>query len=426
MRERLVSIYPVEEVESRSDAEEDARAAGLQPRDVEAIWARARALYRTGLYPAVGLCVRRRGRVILDRALGHARGNAPGAERSTPKDAATPATLYNIFSTSKAITAMLVHLLDQEGLLHINDPIDEYLPGFGRHGKRWVTIHHVLTHRAGVPSIPQEHINLDLLHRPDQILDLLCDAKPTWAPGRRLAYHALTGGYILGAVIEAVTGRPIREVLAERILNPLGFSHLNYGVSTADLPRVAESAFTGPPVLWPVSSVMKRVLGVTLEQAITLSNDPRFLSAVVPAGNIVATANEVSRFFELLLRGGTLDGHTIFQPRTIRRALAEHTYFELDLTFMVPVRYGLGVMLGAPTFSLYGPNTPRAFGHLGFTNILGYADPERDISVCIMTSGKPFLTPRLIPFLALTRELALRCSASPVAHPAGEGVLDQT
>lgn len=408
MGDRLVRVFPVEEVESRSDAEEEARAGGLLPRDVEAIWGRARALYQTGLYPAVGLCVRRKGRVILDRALGHARGNAPGAGSGTPKEAATPATLYNIFSTSKAVTAMLVHLLDQEGLLHINDPVDEYIPGFGRHGKRWVTIHHVLTHRAGVPSIPEEHIDLDLLHAPAKILDLLCDARPTWAPGRRLAYHALTGGYILGAVIEAVTGRGVREVLAERILNPLGFQHLSYGVPAADLPRVAENAFTGPPVRWPVSSVMRRVLGVGLEEAVTLSNDPRFLSAVVPAGNVVATANEVSRFFELLLRGGTLDGVQVFRPRTIRRALAEHTYFELDLTFMVPVRYGLGVMLGAPTFSLYGPDTPRAFGHLGFTNVLGYADPERDISVCVMTSGKPFLTPRLIHFLALTREIAQR------------------
>jgi CubicO group peptidase (beta-lactamase class C family) len=408
MVERRVRVFPTQEVLSRSDAEEEAAAGGLRDEDVQAIWARAEAVYRTGLYPAVGLCVRRHGRVIIDRALGHARGNDPDAAPDTPKTPATPETLFNLFSTSKAITAMLVHLLDQEGLLHINDPVEEYIPGFGRHGKRWVTIQHVLTHRAGIPSIPHSHIDLDLLAEPARIVAMLCDAKPAWAAGRRLAYHALTGGYILGAVVEAVTGLSMREALADRILKPLGFSHLNYGVRPADLPRVAHNTFTGPPVRWPVSSVMRKILGVSLPDAVHISNDPRFLAATIPAGNVVGTANELCRFFELLLRGGTLDGQEIFQRRTIRRALAEHTYFELDLTFMVPIRYGLGVMLGAPTFSLYGHDTPRAFGHLGFTNVLGYADPERDLSVAIMTSGKPFLTPKLIHFLALTREIARR------------------
>lgn len=410
MSERLVKVYPFAQVLSRSAAEEPAEAGGLRTEDVEAIWRKAEALYASGLYPAVGLCVRRGGRVVIDRTLGHAHGNTPDdcLSPESSKTLATPDTLFNIFSTSKAITAMLIHLLDQEGLLHIDDPVEEYIPAFGRHKKSWITIQHVLTHRAGIPSIPDEHVDLALLSNPERIVELLCDSKPVWSAGRRLAYHALTGGYVLGEVVRQVTGKSIREVLAERILEPLGFSHLNYGVKTEDLGRVAQNAFTGPPVRWPLSSVMKKVLGVSLEQAVEYSNDPRFLEAIVPAGNIVGTANEVCRFFELLLRGGRLDGQEIFHRRTIRRALAEHSYFEMDLTFMIPLRYGLGVMLSHDWVSLYGPHTPRAFGHLGFTNILGYADPERDISVCIMTSGKPFLTRRLLPFYELTREIARR------------------
>ena len=58
---------------------------------------------------------------------------------------------------------------------------------------------------------------------------------------------------------------------------------------------------------------------------------------------------------------------------------------------MLPIRYGLGFMLGAPWFSLYGPDTGDAFGHLGFTNILSWADPARQIAVTLLTSGKPII-----------------------------------
>jgi CubicO group peptidase (beta-lactamase class C family) len=65
---------------------------------------------------------------------------------------ATPETPFNIFSAAKAITAMVVHLLDQRHLIHLDDPICEYIPEFGTHGKQWITIRHVLTHRSGFPT----------------------------------------------------------------------------------------------------------------------------------------------------------------------------------------------------------------------------------------------------------------------------------
>jgi CubicO group peptidase (beta-lactamase class C family) len=62
-------------------------------------------------------------------------------------------------------------------------------------------------------------------------------------------------------------------------------------------------------------------------------------------------------------------------------------------------------MLGASTFSLFGPDTDEAFGHLGFTNVLGWADPERALSVGLMTSGKPMLHPALGDLWLLTRAI---------------------
>lgn len=378
-----------------SEAEVDPRSVDVPVAGVEQIWRAAERLYRSGIHPAMQLCVRRHGEVLIDRAIGHASGNGPGDRRSTPKVLATPATPFNIFSASKAVTAMVVHLLDQRRLLHLNDPVCEYIPEFAVHGKSDITLQHVLTHRAGIPNLPPEAMELDTIESDRHLLELMCAARPTWRPGRRLAYHAVTGGFILGEVVRRVTGKPIRAVLRDEILAPLGFRWMNYGVAPRDVGKVAVNYFTGPPLLPPLSTLLERALGMPMQRVIEVSNDPRFLTAAVPAGNVVATANELSRFFQLLLAGGTLDGVTIFEPRTIRRAVQEQSYLEFDLTLVLPLRYGMGFMLGGETLSLYGPDTNAAFGHLGFTNIIAWADPERQVSGTLMTSGKPIIYPEI-------------------------------
>lgn len=367
-----------------------------------------KATYLTGLYPALQLCIRRRGRVVFDRSLGHTSGNGPADPPDAHKVVATPRTLFNLFSASKMVTAMLVHLCDQRRLLHLDDPVAAYVPEFGQLGKHRITIRHVLTHRAGIPHIPPQFADVGLLERPHEIMSLLSRQKPRWRAGRRLAYHALTGGFVLGAVIEQVTGKPIREVLRTEILEPLGFDAFNYGVPPERLHEVAKNAFTGPPILPPVSQLLERALSVHFVEAVRVSNDPRFLTSVVPAGNIIATANEATRFMQLLLDGGELDGVRVFETRTIQRAIAEQTFLEVDLTLGVPLRYSMGFMLGGRIASLYGINTPRAFGHIGFTNVFVYADPSRDIAVALMTSGKPALSPGLARTLLLLQTIAKR------------------
>ena len=140
-----------------------------------------------------------------------------------------------------------------------------------------------------------------------------------------------------------------------------------------------------------------------------LSNDPRFFLGVIPSANIVSTANELSRFYQLLLSDGVLDGIQVFDRRTIRRATVEQSYLEIDLTLGLPLRYGMGFILGGKRFSLYGPDTGRAFGHLGFTNIVSWADPQRSVAAALMTSGKPFLYPEIYHLFDILRRIGLAC-----------------
>ncbi len=372
--------------------EESPREAGVAVGQVDRIWTAVEALYRTGMHPAIQVCIRRRGHVILDRAIGHAAGNAPDDPPDAPTIPIRLDTPINIFSASKAITAMVIHKLDERRVLHLEDRVCDFIPEFARHGKERTTIRHILAHRAGIPNLPPESIDLDLLADPARVVEILCDARPRTRPGRLLAYHAVTGGFVLGEVVRRATGQSIRDVLDKEIREPLGLRWMNYGVKPHEIDQVARNALTGPPTPPPVSGLLRNALGVSLQEAVELSNDPRFLKGVIPAANVMTTAAEVAAFYQCLMDGGELDGVRIFDPRTVRHATAEQSYWELDLTIAIPLRYGLGFMLGNDTLSIYGWDNPHAFGHLGLSNTFTWADPERDISVAILTTGKPLIS----------------------------------
>jgi CubicO group peptidase (beta-lactamase class C family) len=377
---------------------------------VERIWADARNLYRSGIHPALTLCVRRHGAVVLDRAIGHARGNGPQDRPDAEKVLITPETPLCIFSATKGITASLMHLLDERNVLHVGDRVADYLPEFARNGKDGITIAQVLSHRAGIPNLPAEALDMDRLDDVEFLRELMYDAKPIHRPGKRQAYHAVSGGNLLGEVVREATGKGIREVLAEEILDPLGFRWTSYGVAGSDVDQVALNYPTGPVLLPPVSSVLTRALGVHPDEATRISNDPRFLRAVMPAANGVSTANELSRFYEMLRNGGELDGVRVMDPRTIRRATVEQSHMEVDLSLGLPIGFSMGYMLGGRRVSLFGGDTQGAFGHLGWINILSWADPARALSVAMITTGKAAVYPEVGRFLQVPRRIGREAS----------------
>lgn len=379
--------------------EDSPQDAGVEPKAVDTIWNAVVDWYRAGVHPAMQVCVRRNGAVILNRAIGHAKGNGPRDDRQSERVPATVDTPFCVYSTSKAITAFVVHKLCERGLLHTDDPVADYIPGYERNGKHRITIGHVLAHRAAVPNLPRHALDLDNLGDRQYMNDILVDAAPFAKAGRYLAYHAVSGGFILGEVVHAVTGKDIREVLAEEFLDPLGFRWTNYGVAPGDLDQVARNYITGPPTAPPMSNVLSRALGVGVDRLVRLTNDPRFLTGIVPAANVVTNAWELTRFFEIMRRGGELDGVRVIETDTIRRALVERSHLEIDLSLVYPTRFSYGLMLGAQLVSLYGRDTQYAFGHLGFTNMLAWADPERAISVAVLNNGKPIVYPELYKFL---------------------------
>jgi CubicO group peptidase (beta-lactamase class C family) len=169
-------------------------------------------------------------------------------------------------------------------------------------------------------------------------------------------------------------------------------------------------------LLPPLSNMAARVLSRPVDEVVQISNDPRFLTSIIPAGNLITTGNELSRFFEIFRAGGEIDGVRIMQPSTIHRALEEQSRLEFDLSLGFPTRFSYGLMLGAKVLSLYGRDTDLAFGHLGFINIIGWADPERGISGGLINSGKAILYPELPRFFGLMQLIASEVPKVPPAE----------
>ena len=392
----------------KPEDEVDPADAGMSKRGVESIWSAVENLYRTGIHPAISFCLRRCGKVVLKRAIGHARGNGPGDGPDIEKVLVTPDTPICLFSASKAVTAMLIHLLAERGKINMMDPVSYYIPEFVSYGKEDITIYHILSHRGGIPSLPRS-IDPEIVFDHDAFMTLLYKSKHVSQGGRRMAYHAITGGFILDEIVRRVTGKDIRELLVETLKKPLGFRYFNYGICDEDKNKVAANYYTGWPVIFPFSIYIKRALGASWKDIMRLSNDPRFMKEVIPSVNMVSTADEMSRFFQLLLNRGELDGVRVFEPITVRRATMAVGRLAIDRTVMLPMRYSAGLILGSNPMGMYGPFTHHAFGHLGFSNILCWADYDRDIAVSLLSTGKAFLGRHLVPLFRLLARISWHC-----------------
>jgi CubicO group peptidase (beta-lactamase class C family) len=363
---------------------------GLSPAAVERIWDSVRHWYAAGMQPAIQLCLRRNGQVVLNRAIGHAWGNGPADPPDAEQIPVTVGTPYCVFSTAKAITTTVVHMLVERGAFCLDDRVCDYLPSYTGHGKERTTIRHVMTHSAGVPFATGPRPDLRRMNDSDYAREQLGELKPIHRPGLVHIYHGVTWGPLVREIVSAATGRDIREILATEILDPLGFRWTNYGVAEADVPLVAPSHVTGRPLPAPVAAAMKAALGGSMQQVIRFSNSPMFLTSVVPSSSTVSTAEELSRFAEMLCRGGELDGVRVLRPDTLRSATRECRRLRPDIaTGLVPIRWGTGYMLGSARFGPFGRNAPDAFGHTGLTNIAIWADPSRDLAVGLVSSGKP-------------------------------------
>ena len=381
-------------------------AGGLDPAAIDQIWEAARHWYRAGMQPAIQLCLRYNGTVVLNRAIGHAWGNGPDDPADADRVPVTTNTPFCVYSAAKAISTTVVHMLVERGAFSLDDRVCDYLPSYTGHGKERTTIRHVMTHSAGVPFATGPRADVRRVNDSDYTRARLSEFKPIHRPGLVHIYHGVTWGPLVREIVSAATGRNIREILATEILDPLGFRWTNYGVAEADVPLVAPSYVTGKPLPAPIAAALRIGLGGTMTQIIPFSNTPVFLTSVVPSSSTVSTADELSRFAEILRRGGELDGVRVMRPDTLAAAVRPCRRLRPDVaTGLAPIRWGTGFMLGSKRFGPFGADAAAAFGHTGLTNVAIWADPARGLAAGLISSGKPGRHPEAGRFTALLNQI---------------------
>ncbi|HUP91122.1 MAG TPA: serine hydrolase domain-containing protein, partial [Solimonas sp.] len=245
----------------------------------------------------------------------------------------------------------------------------------------------------------------------DALVHMLCLAPPFDPRFEKQAYHALTGGFIVGELVQRVAGRGLPELLREWIAEPLGCRHLTYGLPPALRALAPANVNTGPKPFWPISTYARRIIGVPFERAAEHANTDGYMSAVVPAGNIYASADEVSRLFQALLDGGVYGDRRLLRADTVAEAVRPVGKIQFDGVLRVPMRFSAGFMLGENPFGLYGPKCRQAFGHLGFVSVLCWADPQREISVALLNTGKSVAPTGVLALVRVLGAINRACAA---------------
>ncbi|KAM5386512.1 hypothetical protein ACJZ2D_000475 [Fusarium nematophilum] len=149
-------------------------------------------------------------------------------------------TIFPVFSVTRGITAMAVHIQADRGFISLQDPIAKYWPEFAANGKESITVENALSHRAGIPQMP-DGVTPELMADWDWMVQQVASFIPKFPPGTVNAYHVLVWGWILGKVVVRTDPkhRPLGQFVEEEIFKPLGVEDLYLGVPDAQLSRVA-------------------------------------------------------------------------------------------------------------------------------------------------------------------------------------------
>ena len=280
-------------------------------------------------------------------------------------------TIANVWSTTKAMTAICALILIDRGQLDPDAPVARYWPEFAQNGKEKIPVKYVLTHQSGVAGI-DEPITWETYYNWDRMIRLLEKQKPLWEPGKRGGYHAYTFGHLVGEVVRRITGKSLGAFFRDEVAVPLG-ADFHIGLSGENDYRVAE--LTPPPALKPedpgyklfndpgsISEVCKKVMGnpPTDANLVLCTRDRAWRAAEIPSVNGHGNARSAARVGAAMACGGELDGVRLMGQTTIKKAIEEQDY-GTDIVLGGTFRRGLGFILNSKEMPM-GPNPHTFYG----------------------------------------------------------------
>jgi CubicO group peptidase (beta-lactamase class C family) len=318
---------------------------------------------RRGAYPGAALVIGRHDVVLFARGYGRLTWSA--ASRAVDPDS----TLYDLASLTKVLaTTPALMLLVERGRVQLDAPVSTYVPQFRAAGTEHITVRELLAHTSGLRAdLP----DAELKALPDSgaLMRRVLAETPRAPPGTRVIYSDLNA-ILLGELVGRVSGTPLDVFASREIFAPLGLGQTLFRPPARLRSRIA------PTGLWhghPVAGVV---------------NDGSAFKLRGVSGNagLFATATDVARFAQLMLREGALaDGSRLVRAETVRLFTAKAADFggrrrEVRALGWQAVPTGEEVSSAGRLFG------PRSYGHTGWTGTSLWIDPDRDLFVVLLTN----------------------------------------
>ncbi|MBI4305809.1 MAG: beta-lactamase family protein [Chloroflexi bacterium] len=318
---------------------------------------------KQGLHLAAALAVFHRSRLEIDLSGGV---REPGS--GSP---AGPDTLFVGFSCGKPLAAACLWVLKERGRISWDKSVANYWPEFGSGGKEGITVRDVLTHRAGLPTTPKPVEGTGMTNF-GRAVQALVEASPEYPPGTAIQYHSVTFGWLVGELVQRVSGRSFREFFESEVKAPLGLRDTYFGL---------------PPELEHRAAHLTETKDASQPRAAELFNLSKIHQAIIPAANLMTTARDLARFYAALVGRGEIQGVRWLKPETVVEATSLHAEGPARDDGR-PQRWGLGIHIGGLEKHTMGINTnPRSFGHGGYGTSIAWGDPDAGIAMAYLTSG---------------------------------------
>lgn len=339
-------------------------------------------IHRSRYYGAV-ILIARNGSIGLHEAIGFIE---PRKKPPIKKN-----NVFSLFSTTKAITNVLVFRAIEQGQFALTTRVHEVIPEFGGGQREQINFFHLLTHSSGLPSVfsPREGMYIDRL---DEIVAALCEnVHSVAAPGEVINYAPMAAHALMGEAVRRTDRRKrsYRQIATDDLFKPLKMKDTSIGVRKDLKSRKIVPIFIDPfPVTHPGHSNLGPN-GAFEEE-----------NSEMPWVGAVSTVADMYRFAEMLRRGGELDGARILSPAILDLATRNWTGDKPNELYKIltaprgwapyPAYLGLGFQVRGDTVehNLLGTLTsPRTFGNYGAGSSLFWVDPVSQVTFVCLTAG---------------------------------------
>ena len=300
----------------------------------------------------------------------------------------TPDALFWIASMTKPVTGVAVLMLQDEGKLSVADPVAKYLPEFtalktpsGKSAN--LTITQILTHTSGLgeatgPAVQQAHTLADLV-------PIWLAAPMQYEPGEKWKYTQ-SGINAASRIVEVVSGMAFDVFVQKRIFEPLGMKDTTFYPTDAQRARLA-TAYEKNKDSGALEPVPARADYGTRDRP--------------PQGNggLYSTGPDYARFCQMLLNGGTVEGHRYLSAEAMKLLSTPQTgdlptgFFQSETYGNRGANYGWGIatcVLRTPHEGVAAMLSPGTFGHGGAWGTQAWIDPVKGIAYIMMVQRSGF------------------------------------